>query len=319
MFTTDFEVQDLGVQDIEVYDIDVSDNHNFIGNNILVHNSIYYQIEPFVELFKKEHPGAGVQDIVQFCDKFEEEVVQPIIDASIKEFSENLNAYNPSKIGAKKEVVADTMICIAKKKYLARLRESESTVYPVDEPKVKVMGLELIKSTTPQFTKKYLMQAVDILFDGTNDELIDFINNVKSKFLEADINDIVQVSSTNNLDYNLKGTVAVPIAARASIYYNNYITQNNLLNKYSLIQPSEKVKLVYMQEQNPFAPIIKRENGKLLIPNVFAFNSNNFAPLLKDYIDYDLQFEKAFLSPLKIMSTAINYNVVKSIPDVFDF
>lgn len=282
-------------------------------------DSVYYRIQPFVELYKKDHPNADLKEIVQFCDNFEQQFIQPIIQNTINEFSNNLNAYNPSKIGAKKEVVADVMICVAKKKYLARLRESESTLFPEDSPKIKIMGLELIKSTTPQFTKKYLMQALNILFDGTNDQLIDFIKNIKNKFLDADINDIVMVSSTNNLDYNLSGNVAIPIAARASIYYNNYITKNNLLNKYNLIQPGDKVKLVYIKPQNPFASVIKRDNGKTLIPNIFAFSSNDFANQLKKYIDYDIQFEKSFLNPLKIMSTSINYDVQEKIPDVFDF
>lgn len=319
IFTSDFKVQDLSVQEIDVYDIEVENNHNFIANNILVHNSVYYRIEPFVELYKKEHPNADIGEIVQFCDDFEEQYIQPIIQNTIDEFSNTLNAYNPSKISAKKETVADSILAVAKKKYIARLRESESTIYPLDSPKLKIMGLELIKSTTPNFTKKYLMQAVNILLDGTNDQLINFIKNIKNEFLKVNINDIVMVSSTNNLDYDLKGTTPIPIAARASIYYNNYITKNNLLNKYNLIQAGDKVKLVYIKDQNPFAPIVKRVNGKNLIPNIIAFSNNEFAKLLKDYIDYDVQFEKSFLNPLKIMSVSINYDVEEKIPDVFDF
>lgn len=216
-------------------------------------------------------------------------------------------------------LVHNCVIGVAKKKYIARLRESESTVYPLDSPKLKIMGLELIKSTTPNFTKKYLMQAVNILLDGTNDQLINFIKSIKNEFLKVDINDIVMVSSTNNLDYDLKDTTPIPIAARASIYYNNYITKNNLLNKYNLIQAGDKVKLVYIKDQNPFAPIVKRVNGKNLIPNIIAFSNNEFAKLLKDYIDYDVQFEKSFLNPLKIMSASIDYDVEEKMPDVFDF
>ena len=282
-------------------------------------DSVYYRIEPFVELYKKEHPNADIGEIVQFCDDFEEQYIQPIIQNTIDEFSNTLNAYNPSKISAKKETVADSILAVAKKKYIARLRESESTIYPLDSPKLKIMGLELIKSTTPNFTKKYLMQAVNILLDGTNDQLINFIKNIKNEFLKVNINDIVMVSSTNNLDYDLKGTTPIPIAARASIYYNNYITKNNLLNKYNLIQAGDKVKLVYIKDQNPFASIVKRVNGKNLIPNIIAFSNNEFAKLLKDYIDYDVQFEKSFLNPLKIMSVSINYDVEEKIPDVFDF
>ena len=314
-----FEIVDLGIQEEEVYDIEVEENHNFFGNGVLVHNSVYYTIEPFVDNFIQNNPDAQTIDIVKFCDQFEADIINKIIKETIDEFAFTLNAFNSKKISAKKEVVADTMICVAKKKYIARLRESEATIFPDDSPKIKIMGLELIKSITPPFTKKYLMEAIDILLDGTNDQLIEWLGQTKNKFLNVDINDIVIISSTNNINYDLQDVKPIPIAARASIYYNNYITKNNLLNKYNLIQPGEKVKMVCLKEANPFAPIIRRNNGKILSPNIIAFVGNEFGQQLKNYIDYDKQFEKSFLNPLKIMSNALDFSTERKMHDIFDF
>lgn len=484
-FTKKFEIVSLGEKEEVVYDLEVQDNHNFFGNGILLHNSAYYTIKPFVEEYLKEHPDAGILELVEFADKFEEQNVQPIIEDTINEFSRNLNAFNPSKIGAKKEIFADclhpktkirildvscnewrfctleelyqnpreaytktlgdngveikrilnvqkkysskqfvnvtngsfTIICtedhkiavyehpyiffkeakditpkdlliynyldaldlmsswiqytgktedgiivpwstvsgfsaipvdylgvcydleiegnhnffadnilvhncmimVAKKKYVARVRENEGTIYPEDSPKIKIMGLELIKGGTPAFTKKYLMQSLDYLFDKTNDEMLEWFDQIKQEFTKCKISDISIASSCNNLEYDLKDSLSVPIAARASLYYNDYVTKNNLLDQYTLIQPGDKVRVVYLNPANPFAKAIRRNNGKVLEPNVIAFVDDAFGELLKPYVDYDVQFQKAFVSPLSIMSNAVSFSVKKKLPNVFDF
>lgn len=282
-------------------------------------DSVYYTIEPFVNNFIQNNPDAQIIDIVHFCDEFSDNIIDKIISDTVDDFSYVLNAFNPSKISAKREIIADVMVCVAKKKYAAKLRESEGIIFAEDSPKVKIMGLELIKSITPPFSKKYLREAVDIILDGTNEQLLDWFEVVKRKFILADVNDIAVVSSTNKIDYDLEGVDPIPIAARASIYYNNYITKNNLLNKYVMVQPGEKVKIVCLKDANPFASVIKRKNGKILVPNIIAYQGNEFGKELRDYVDFDKQFLKAFLNPLKIMTDAINFNTQRKLDDVFDF
>lgn len=312
------KVEDLGIKEIEVYDIEVEDNHNFFGNGILLHNSIYYSIDKVVELFEKKKPNADILEKVNFCHKFSEKVIDPIIQSTIDQFCEILNARDPSACGAKMEVIADKVIFIAKKKYIARLRESESSVYPVNHPKIKAMGVELIKSTTAPFARKYLNEAIPILLDGTNQDLLNFFKEVKSKFCDSAITDIASGTSVSRIDYDLSKDV-VPINSRAAIYYNKYLSQKNLTSKFTPIQPGEKIKFVHLRTPNPFASEVKNSSGKLIKPNVIAFIEDEFGELLRKYVDFDEQFNKVFISPLKIMTESIGYTVQSKMPSVFDF
>lgn len=321
-FTHNFRVEDLGIQELDVYDIEVEDNHNFFGNDILLHNSAYYTIEPFVDEFLKAHPDATLSEIVDFCDKFENKVVEPRIQENIDEFCYKLNALDKSKCGAKKEIVADRMLLLKKKKYLCRLRENEATIFPEDSPKTKAMGVELIKSSTPKFSIKYMSEALPILFDGTENELRTWFEKCKAQFLKADISDIAAVTTVNCIDYDVRKDVGIPQNSRASILYNEFIKRNKLEGSFNLIQAGDKVKYVFLKTPNPLGETIKVSSGKttkLVKPNVIAFLDDNFIKYIKDYIDYDTQFEKTFIKPLEFMTNAINFTVKEKALDLFDF
>lgn len=280
-------------------------------------DSDYYTVAPFVYKFEREHPEATLLDKVKFCHDFSESVIDPIIQETIDDFCERLNALDPSACGAKMEVIADKVIFLAKKKYIARLRESESSVYPENHPKIKAMGVDLIKSTTAPFAKKYLNQAVDILFDGTNNDLLNWLETVKQKFCNSSIADVAVTSSVSRLDYDFTKDI-VPINSRAAIYYNKFLKDKNLTNKFTLIQPSDKIKFVHLRTPNPFAQDVKNISGKTIKPNVFAFLEDEFGEQLRKYIDWDEQFEKVFISPLKLMTDAVKYQVRRAMPSLFD-
>lgn len=281
-------------------------------------DSVYYNIEPFVKKFEERSPSASILEKVDFCHRFSEKVIDPIIQGTIDQFCEVLNARDPSACGAKMEVIADKVIFIAKKKYIARLRESESSVYPVNHPKIKAMGVELIKSTTAPFARKYLNEVIPILLDGTNQDLLEFFKGVKAKFCDSGITDIASGTSVSRLDYDFNKDI-IPINSRAAIYYNKYLSQKNLASKYTPIQPGDKIKFVHLRTPNPFASDTKNASGKVIKPNVIAFLEDEFGELLRDYVDYDEQFNKVFISPLKIMTEAIGYTVQTQMPSVFDF
>lgn len=295
----DFEIEDLGIQEEDVYDIEVEDNHNFFGNDILLHNSTYFQVEPLVLQFKKKHPDATVDDCVNFIDKLFDKVIQPAIDKSIDDAVYDLNAYDRSRIQAKKELVADKAIWCAKKKYLARVLEDEGARFPVDNPHIKVMGLELAKSTTPSWVKEKLNFATGILFDKNETDLKDWVNIVKSEYTNLKVDEIAQVGAANRLDYDLNEK-GVPILSRAAIVYNNFITNNNLEGEFNLIEPSNKFKYIRLIEPNPFKS------------DACAYLDGKFAEeYLRKYIDYDTMFEKSFISPLQLMCTSMGYDLYR--------
>ena len=317
-----YKIEDLGIQELDVYDIEVEDNHNFFGNDILLHNSAYYTIEPFVEEFLKKNPDASLSETVDFCDKFETEVVQPKIQENIDEFCYYLNAMDKSKCGGKREIIADRFILLKKKKYLCRLRANEATVFPDDAPKIKAMGVELIKSSTPKFSIEHMNEALPILFDGTQKDLREWFEKCKTEFKNAPISDIVANMTVNCVDYDLRKGLSIPINSRASLIYNEFIKKHNLEGSFNLIQAGDKIKYIYLKTPNTLGETIKVSSGKttkLVKPNVIAFVDYNFIQYIKDYIDYDTQFEKTVIKPLEFMANAINFTVKEKAMDLFDF
>ena len=322
VITENYKIEDLGIQELDVYDIEVEDNHNFFGNDILLHNSAYYTIEPFVEEFLKKKPDASLSEIVDFCDKFETEVVQPKIQENIDEFCYYLNAMDKSKCGGKREIIADRFLLLKKKKYLCRLRANEATVFPVDAPKIKAMGVELIKSSTPKFSIEHMSDALPILFDGTQKDLREWFEKCKTEFINAPVSDIVSNMTVNCIDYDLRKDLGIPLNSRASLIYNEFIKKNNLEGSFNLIQAGDKIKYIYLKTPNTLGETIKNTTGRTVkssYPDVIAFTDDNFIQYFKDYIDYDTQFEKSFIKPLEFMTNAINFTVKEKAMDLFDF
>jgi len=294
----DFEIEDIGIYEEWVYDIEVQDNHNFFGNNILLHNSVYFHIEPFMEKYIEKNPGLSINEYVTFADKFEQKIIKPIIDKTIKDFSSELNAFNKEAIGVEREIIADCAVFTAKKKYYARVRDNEGTRYPSDSPKIKVMGLEVIKGSTPKWSKKYLKEAIPHILDKDENDLRNWVKNIKEEFTTVDLNMIASVGGISRIDYNLNEK-CVPIGSRAAIRHNNYIKEKNLEDKYELIHGGDKCKRIFLQEPNEFHT------------NIIAFTNDSFVNEIEKYncVDYDTNFEKNFMKPLMIMVEPLNYNL----------
>jgi len=301
-----FEIEDLGIQEEWVYDIEVEDNHNFFGNNILIHNSVYYHIEPFVNLYKDKNPNLSINEYVDWADSFEKKVIQPTIERTINDFAYQLNAYNKDKIGAEREIIADTAVFTAKKKYYARVRDSEGTRYSESDPKIKVMGLEIIKSSTPKWSQKKLKEAIPHILDKDEVDLRNWVKVIKQDFRKANLNDIASVGGVSRIDYNLNDK-GVPIGSRAAIVHNTYIKNNHLEDKYAPIQAGDKCKRLFLTTPNMFSS------------EIVAFTNELFTKELECCIDYDTNFEKNFLKPLYLMVEPLNYDLEKETESLDDW
>ena len=138
--------------------------------------------------------------------------------------------------------------------------------------------------------------------DGTEDQVIDYIDTVKSEFITLLPQEVAFPRGVNNLKKysgdNQIYTRGTPIHVRGSLLYNYYLAEHKLLQKYKKIQDAEKILFVYLKLPNPF-----RENI-VSFPDTLPVEFN-----LDQYIDYELQFQKAFVDPLKIVLTAIGWKV----------
>jgi hypothetical protein len=265
-------------------------------------DSIYLNMGPLVECVFKSREKT-TESIVSFLDKVCEMELEKYIEGSYQELADYVNAYD-QKMQMKRENIADRGIWTAKKRYILNVWNSEGVAY--SEPKLKIMGIEAVKSSTPAPCRKMIKDALKIMMNGSEDDVIDFIDKCREQFRSLRPEDIafprtasdVQKYHSSSEIYS-KGT---PIHVRGALLFNHYIKQNKLTNKYSLIANGEKIKFVYLKKPNTIQE------------NIISFIQDFPKELgLDKYVDHDLQFEKAFLEPLKSILDAIGWNVEKTV------
>ena len=264
-------------------------------------DSIYINFGPLVDKFF----GDKVDDktkIVNLLDKICQDKLEPFIDKSYEELATYVNAYD-QKMFMKRENIADRGIWTAKKRYILNVWDSEGVRY--ESPKLKVMGIEAVKSSTPAPCRQMLKDAFNLMMTGTEDEVINFIDDCRKKFKSLPPEEISFPRSVSDVEkYKAVSTIyekGTPIHCRGALLYNHYVKKNKLDHKYSLIQNGEKIKFCYLAKPNP------------IHENVISFIQDFPKELgLDKYIDRDLQFDKSFLEPLRIILNSIGWNTERT-------
>ena len=264
-------------------------------------DSIYLNLGPLVNVIYKDKEKDS-ESIVSFIDTICEKTLEPFIDQSYKELAEYVNAYD-QKMFMKRENIADRGIWTAKKRYILNVWNSEGVQY--HEPKLKMMGIEAVKSSTPAPCREMIKDALKLMMNGTEDDVIKFIENSRKEFRKLppeeiafprSVSDVTKYKSSNMI--YMKGT---PIHVRGALLFNHYIKKHNLTNKYSLIGNGEKIKFCYLKKPNK------------IHENVISFIQDFPKELQLDkYVDHDLQFEKSFIEPLRIILDSIGWKVEKT-------
>ena len=265
-------------------------------------DSIYINFGPVVTKFLSSKSGEKAT-VVSLLNKVCEEKLEPFIERSYQELATYVNAYS-QKMQMKRENIADRGIWTAKKRYILNVWDSEGVRY--SEPKLKIMGIEAVKSSTPAPCRTMIKDALKLMMNGTEDDVIKFIDDARQRFNKMDPEDIAFPRSVSDVKkHKSHSTIYAkgsPIHVRGALLYNHYIKEYGLQNKYSEINNGEKIKFIYLKKANPI-----REN-------VISFISEFPREIGVDkYIDYELQFNKAFLEPLKTILDAIGWNVEKTV------
>jgi len=265
-------------------------------------DSIYLNLGPLVEAVYEGREKTN-QGIVSFLNKVCENEFEPFIEGSYQALADYVSAYD-QKMQMKRENIAERGIWTAKKRYILNVWDSEGVRY--EEPKLKMMGIEAVKSSTPAPCREMIKSALKLMMNGTEDDVIDFIDKSRREFKKLPPEDIAFPRSATNVEkYKASSTIyakGTPIHIRGALLYNHYVKKHKLDNKYSLIQNGEKVKFCYLKKPN------------VIHENIISFIQDFPSEIgLDRYIDYDLQFDKAFLEPLKIILDAIGWNVEKTV------
>jgi DNA polymerase elongation subunit (family B) len=263
-------------------------------------DSVYLHLGPLVDMVygSKNTPK---EKIVDFIDKACSEKIEPFIDRSFEELAEKMNAY-AQKMFMKREVIADKGIWTAKKRYILNVWDSEGVRY--ENPKLKMSGIEAVKSSTPMACRKKIKEALNLVMEGTQEEFHEFVNKFREEFKTLPFEDVAfprgisdMTKYMNSLELYNKGT---PIHVRGAIVFNSLLQKKKLNKKYQEIRDGDKIKFCYMKVPNPV------QENVLSVLNMLPKELD-----LEKYIDYDTQFEKAYLEPLRVIVNTMKWTTEK--------
>ena len=255
-------------------------------------DSVYITFEKLIDKLNPKDP-------VKFLDQICTDKVEPFIDSKYAELAKYVNAYE-QKMVMKREVIADKGIWTAKKRYILNVHNSEGVQYA--EPKLKMMGIEAVKSSTPQVCRDKIRDALKVIMTGSEDDLNEFIQDFRKEWMDMSPTAIAFPRSCNGMkkwgDSNsvfLKGT---PMHVKGALMYNFQLKNKKLSNKYPMILDGEKIRFVHLKDPNPYQC------------NAFTFVNDCPEELgIDKYIDYEKQFEKSYVEPLKFITNAINWRI----------
>ena len=266
-------------------------------------DSVYITFDKLVNTVLKkkadESESAYRGRAVDFLDRVAQDKLEPFIDKSYQDLSEYLNCHS-QRMNMKREVIADKGIWTAKKRYILNAWDIEGVRYK--EPQLKIMGIEAIKSSTPAPCRKKLKEGIKIIMSGDEKMLNTFIQDFRKEFMKLPPEEIAYPRSVNGLSKwsnsaNLFNKGA-PIHVKGAILYNHLVRKNKLDKKYVYILEGDKIKFLHLKEPNLYQSTAISFMTKL--PKELDFTS---------IIDYDVQFEKSFVEPLKFITDKIDWNI----------
>lgn len=296
LYSNVVRIIDHGVINDWVYDISVDDEDNqyFFGGGILVHNtdSSYFTLDI---------------DDLDAVTKVAEHITDRI-NESYPEFMRKAFLCQPGfdeLIKCAREIVSDSGIFVEKKRYILHVVDNEGN--KVD--KMKIMGLDLKKTTLPKPIQKQLTGYISRLLNGEDwlsisrdvvkykDTLMDF-NNLHEVGLPKGINKIEDYT----IRYEAEGMKArLPGHVAASIFYNQCLKEYEDHDS-MVIESGMKIKVYYLKKPIGKFKAIALPTDQDIIPEWFV---NDFIPKL----DKDKQLSKLIDNPLKNILKAVNLHI----------
>ena len=269
-------------------------------------DSVYITFDKLVNTVLKEREGESEDSYrgraVDFLDTVAQEKIEPFIDKSYQALASYVGAYE-QKMQMAREVIADKGIWTAKKRYILNAWDIEGVRY--EEPTLKIMGIEAVKSSTPAPCRDKIKECLKIIMSGTEKDVNNFIQEFREEFMQLPPEEIAFPRSVNGIG-NWSDSASIfkkgtPMHIKGVILYNHFVRQQKLTNKYPLIQEGEKIKFLNMRTPNRMQS------------NVISFMTKLPKELdIHSHLDYDTQFEKAFIEPLTFIMNQIGWNIDRS-------
>jgi DNA polymerase elongation subunit (family B) len=260
-------------------------------------DSIYVNMDPLVKLL-------GVTDrdkIVEALDKFCKSKIQSVINKSYEGLADYMHAYS-QKMFMKRETIANKGIWKARKMYILNALDIEDVRYT--EPQLKVMGIEAVRSSTPKACRASIKKALRIIMNEDEVTVQAFIAEFKGQFMKLPFEEVAFPRGMKGMDkyrdrhsVYMKGT---PIHVKGALLYNDLLRKRDLDKKYQMIGDGDKVKFAYLKTPNPIGD------------HVIAILDELPTELdLHRYVDYEIQFQKSFLEPIRSLLEVVGWQVEK--------
>lgn len=264
-------------------------------------DSIYVTLDRLVEHAYEGKAAPSDDEVVTYLDKVCNKALEPFIDKAYKKLAEDVGAYDQKMIMAR-EAIANKGIWTAKKRYILNVFNNEGVQYA--EPKLKMMGIEAVRSSTPSACRDEIKKTLRMIMDTDELEVQAYIKDFRARHKEMPFEDIAFPRGVRNLakyrdaaSLYKKGT---PIHVRATFVYNDLLEKKKLTNRYESIYDGDKIKFCYMKLPNPTRENVLATMGGM--PQEFE---------LDRYIDHDRMFEKGYLEPIKTILDAIGWKPEK--------
>lgn len=263
-------------------------------------DSVYFRVQLLVDRICKDKPK---HEIVNTLEKFVFDVLQPALNKKLTIFAKTMGI-SDCKIFYKLECIGDAIIFVAKKRYAFDILYSEGVRYA--EPKMKVMGIEIVRSSTPNVVKSYLRESLALCLRTNESTLQAKVREVKTSFMKEPYWNISFPRGINGMTtYSDSASIykkGCPIQVRGALVYNHTLARLGIDSKYPTISDGDKVKFVALKMPNP------------LHENIIAFPSKLPSELgLEKFIDYKVQFQKAFVAPLENILEAIGWEAEETV------
>ena len=259
-------------------------------------DSVYVCLDEFVKRYNPKNP-------INFLDKLCSTALEDALTKCYDELYNTLGGIE-NKMVMGREVIADRGIWTAKKRYILNVHDNEGVRYT--NPHLKIMGIEAIKSSTPAICRQALKDMFKRIIETDEETVQSDIQNFKNVFSKASAEEVSFPRSVQNIRKWIdKETIykkGTPIHVRGALMHNHLIDDKKLHKKVEKIHGGDKVKFTYLRQPNP-----SKENVIAFIdylPRQFK---------LEDHIDYNLQFEKTFLSAIEPVLTAVGWKSERSI------
>lgn len=294
--TEDFIIENLGICEEWVYDIEVNNNHNFFGNDILVHNSIYVDLEDLMNKANSKAQKSG-EELIDFVSVICEKMTESVINTCYERLRAFLN-HNESHMNMDREAIAiEGGFFVAKKRYALSVNDNEGVRYKI--PKMKLIGIETQRSTTPKAVTTALKDSINAIITKGESDLQAVVKAFDENFNKLPISQICYTSSANNIfnysDDNYSPVKGCPGHIKGALAYNKYINDNNLT--VDMINDGEKINIVTLKLPNPYNSDIFGWPAGGIIDAQFGD--------IEKYIDYQRMYDERFLKPLTNMTENI--------------